>query len=276
MAKTVVTVILVLSAATLALLWGCSDGNGTGPSDDMLTDQHIADTGDGTATDTAALPDAADDVEPDEDADVGVDTAPVEHPCHDEIVDLLPAHDTVATTQIQTEKQGEGYVTFVDATAGGMQAAHSNPYIYFSFDTLDKVQITDLDALSSTQWHLGFKRAVMRANGGDSGPANVSVGRVTADFDSVQTVAPGVFFYVDEFIDDNCEARLDPINDPITAFTPWYDFDMESMRVTPQGVVFLIKLPDGSHLKMKVVDYYDPNNPDRGGVYTIKWAWIEE
>ena len=62
----------------------------------------------------------------------------------------------------------------IDATAGGTAAAADNPYVYLDLMAGTKVDLTDTASLTSTAWHVGFKRAGIKLNGGDSGPGQVA------------------------------------------------------------------------------------------------------
>ena len=72
-------------------------------------------------------------------------------------------------------------VVDLDATAGGVSADADDPanrWTYFSFDA-GEVELSDEEALTSTDWDLGFKRFNIKSNSGPSGPAGV----VTVDPD---------------------------------------------------------------------------------------------
>ncbi len=72
---------------------------------------------------------------------------------------------------------GNAMVTVqIDATAGGFGADPSDPankYAYFNLDTGQVVNISDADATVSGAWHMAFKRANIKLNGGVSGPGAV-------------------------------------------------------------------------------------------------------
>ncbi len=61
----------------------------------------------------------------------------------------------------------------IDATAGGFGADPNDPankYTYFNLDSGQVVDISDADAAVSGAWHMAFKRANIKLNGGVSGP----------------------------------------------------------------------------------------------------------
>ncbi len=64
----------------------------------------------------------------------------------------------------------------IDATAGGFGAPPGDPankYTYFNLDSRQIVDISDADATVSGAWHIAFKRANIKLNGGVSGPGAV-------------------------------------------------------------------------------------------------------
>ncbi|HHI94473.1 MAG TPA: hypothetical protein ENK04_13330 [Gammaproteobacteria bacterium] len=64
----------------------------------------------------------------------------------------------------------------INATAGGRGASANDPankYTYFNLTTNAVVELTDAEAETSSDWHIGFKRTNVKLNSGVSGPANV-------------------------------------------------------------------------------------------------------
>src|SRR6187549_2548388 len=75
----------------------------------------------------------------------------------------------VAATPVEViESSGAELTLYVDATAP--EGPDTSPWVYVSLATGAKLELTDLEALASRDWDLGFKRASIRTNGGDSGP----------------------------------------------------------------------------------------------------------
>jgi len=69
----------------------------------------------------------------------------------------------------------DGSIT-INATAGGLGARPDNPankYTYFNLATNAVVELTDDEAETSSDWHIGFKRTNFKLNSGVSGPASV-------------------------------------------------------------------------------------------------------
>lgn len=77
--------------------------------------------------------------------------------------------------------------TTINATAGGFGTAPDDPankYTYFNLAAKAVVELTDAQAATSSDWHIGFKRTNFKLNGGVSGPASVkgAVADVQDDF----------------------------------------------------------------------------------------------
>ena len=177
--------------------------------------------------------------------------------------------NSVAAGEIMTIEPG---VIFLDGTAGGVKAAAENPYIYVRFDAeAAKVAITDTDSYSSSDWDIAVKRTVIRANGGDSGPAGVSVASVPAATLEEVTMAPETSaFGTDDWVSDDCMYQGGLIGEPLTAFGTWYDYDPATNRPTPQMLVYVVTRADGTMVKLQIRTYY--YNDMAGGNYEIAWA----
>ena len=53
----------------------------------------------------------------------------------------------------------------------------------------------------------------------------------------------------------------------------WYDYDATTHQLTPKAEVWVLRLPDGSHKKLRIVTYYgDPASAMRGAYYRVEWA----
>jgi hypothetical protein len=239
--------LLPLIAALLAPpLAGCSsDSDGDPPADAA------------PSADLAAAEQSAPDLYPDLGAPPDL---PVTAPCSSEWIDAVGAQDRVAPGLVSSQDQGGGVTqTKVDATAGGMQQAFNNPWVYVSLDDGSKVEIDDVAAKTSTAWDLAFRRAVIRVNGGDSGAGQGAVAVVGgATFDDVTAVpdSPSAFI-VDEFIDDSCVISRDAINNITTAIGSWYDYDVDTSRLEPLDNVYVIRRADGQqHVKLVIDSYY--------------------
>ena len=112
-----------------------------------------------------------------------------------------------------------------DATAGGINGAADNPYLYLDLKAGTKVAVNDLDARMSTAWDVSLKRASLRVNGGDSGTGGRKLAVVQAAMLSGVTAAPTTGYTQDDFTDANCALLTLPAGEPLSAFGEWYNYD---------------------------------------------------
>jgi hypothetical protein len=130
-----------------------------------------------------------------------------------------------------------------------------------------------VQALTSTDWHIAFKRSNIRVNGGDSGKAGLSIASVEAAGLADVTAAPAAdTFGVDDWSSDACAFLGSQIQEPLTRMAEWYDYN-ETGRPTPKAVVYVMKTP-GPYVKVEVLGYTDPNMATRTAVYTIEWTTL--
>ena len=198
-------------------------------------------------------------------------------PCESEWIDALSAQDKVSTGVVSTTEVANGVKrTTIDASAGGMNGAASNPFVYVSFTDGSRVDITDLASHSDKTWDLAFRRSVIRVNGGDSGAGGAGIARIAGKtFDEVTAAPAAAAFQGDEFIDDQCKVTRDPINNVQTVFSGadttdlWYAYDMTTSQLTPQPFIWVLKRADGSFVKIEIESYYDNKV---SGHFTLRWA----
>jgi hypothetical protein len=192
-------------------------------------------------------------------------------------LDLLPAGWTpiasVSAGTITTGVQGDANLLTVDATAGGGASAGQQPFVYLDFSGADPVvvDINDVDAFDADRWDLAFKRFVIRANGGNSGPGGVSVAKVAADSLADVTTVPGASqFLEDRWVSNACTLLTDASGAPLTRFGDWYT--VSQGRFLPEPTVYVVTLRDGSHIAVEILSYYgDDANPDTSAVYDLAW-----
>jgi len=160
----------------------------------------------------------------------------------------------------------------IDATAGGTAAAADSPYIYLDLTNGTKVNVTDTAALSSTAWHIAFKRASIKLNGGDSGPGMVMAASVTAATLAEVTTVPGGLAK-DDWADATCMLLAGPTGEPASVMSTWYDYDDQTHVLMVKGEVWVLELEPGVHRKLRITTYYGaPSQPTRGGYYGVEWA----
>lgn len=180
--------------------------------------------------------------------------------------------DVVSTGAVVSA--GAGTAT-IDATAGGSENAADNPYIYIRFSDagIEKAELTDIDAFRNIRWALALKRALIRVNGGDSGPAGVRVAAVAAaSLDAVTELPAEAQFSEDDWVTDDCQLNAGQIGEPVTAIGTWYEYDVETNRLAPSETVYVLDRPDGPAIKFSIEGYYSADS--ESGHYEIAWATL--
>ena len=252
----------------------------------------VADDGDVQAGDTADS--GGSDGGDTDSADAGSDldpvcTEPSEVGCIDEmILDLSLHDDLVSDGDVSNDKDGDDWVSVVDASAGGMYDADKNPWIYLRFtdDGLERVDIDDETALEEMTWHLSARRYILRLNSGTSGPSCVGGAEVKGDYADVTTSdAEGADYNLEHFYDEECKIIEDNSNLPGSldvVLGGWWDY-VSCVATTAQA--FVIQLDDGRLLKFTVEQYYKGDGQDEcnnegstnkeSGIFTFRWRFLE-
>lgn len=218
----------------------------------------------------------------DTDGPVGCTPGPVR--CEDQMVLDLSLNAVVSAGEVASTADGEGWRTEVDARAGGLPGAPTNPWVYIRFaaDGAHRVDIDDFQSLESDEWHIAAKRYGLRLNSGTGGPSCVTTAPVfdLAYEDIVDR--PSVLTQVESFYDPECNIISDRmgLGAPGFAMTPWWTYPG---CVATTGVPFVIDLPDGSSIKFTVDAYYasgqDTCNTtgamgDDAGRFVWRWAFL--
>ncbi|MEJ7727977.1 MAG: HmuY family protein [Polyangiaceae bacterium] len=169
---------------------------------------------------------------------------------------------------------------YIDATAGGFQAAAMNPAVYVKLGDGTKVAVTDPASLSSTDWDLAFKRYVVRSNSGDGGPGNAAAAFLNNKDFAAATLADAQAAMLEQEIwfDENCDYELDATNGLVTTFSSWFMY--EGMVLTPQPGTWVVRGADRTSLyKLELLTYYaDPDGgeePTVGARFRVKVAALQ-
>lgn len=214
--------------------------------------------------------------------DVG-DENQADYRCGSAVIDEWPLHDEVSDGEIDATEDGDITEITIDASAGGFGGAADNPFIYLRLDAAEKAELTDLEALDSTEWDLAFRRTALRTNSADSGPGSVSVAKsVNTTFDDVtQAPADPDRYAIDESFDEQCEPLLDPIGALYTAFNhlnssnpsgseSWYDYGEDGGGVTPtEGDIYVLEIDDRDETYKLEISSWE------SGVYTLRIAPVD-
>ena len=212
---------------------------------------------------------------------------PEEISCLDDIILDLSLHaDKVSEGNVINEQDGNDFVTYVDASAGGYMDAPNNPWIYVKFTQqgAEKVEIDDETALESMDWDLSLKRFLLRLNGGDSGPSCVaSATLLEASYASITEVPEGLMYTEDDFYTSDCTLINDSSglpNSPQVALGAWWTYPG---CVATSMYPHIIQLADGSTIKLVVEAYYGSgqdtcNNTGNMGTdsaqFTLRWSFL--
>ncbi|HSO00138.1 MAG TPA: HmuY family protein [Candidatus Nanopelagicales bacterium] len=165
---------------------------------------------------------------------------------------------------VENEAEGAGWVSTIDATAGGAFTSDPTSYTYgrFTEQGLVKVEISDEQSLESMDWDIAFRRYVIRINSGNSGPSCVTATPIPGDpaYDEV-TAVPETLpqFRTDEYFTAGCELINDGSgleSSPATALAGYYTYPG---CVAMSDRTFIVETAEGRRLKLTVSDYYFPD-----------------
>lgn len=233
-----------------------------------------------------ACPEPSSTLPTDEPATAVCDT-PTEVACEDALYLDLGLQDEVSAGAVSSTADGAGFITQIDATAGGFGQSANNPWVYIKFTAsgAEKVEIDDEEALTSMDWDLAAKRFIIRLNGGSSGPSCVGAAPfLSRTFDDLDTVPEGTRFVQDDYYSSDCTIINDSSglpNSPQVVMGPWWEY---TQCVKTTGVPFLVQLADGKVVKLEMQSYYATgqegcNTNDQGGEgsgnLTMRWAFVD-
>jgi hypothetical protein len=187
---------------------------------------------------------------------------------------LLHPQTKVSTGEVKIIETVDGVAkVYVDASAGGAGgASDSNPRVYLTLAG-KKVEINDVDAETSTDWDIAFKRVDIFTNGGDGGPGKGAAVMVEKDFADV-TAADGKDFAQEKFFTGDCEAQKDNGGFLLTSFSSWYDYDDMTHIPTPYlNRTFVVKAADGTLFKVGLLAYQGKNDGTTTGGQTGQFVF---
>lgn len=208
--------------------------------------------------------------------------------CMDQSIATLPLFESASTRAITAETAPSGeFNTLIDATAGGLSPTESFVYARFTDTGLVKVDLGDEDALASTQWHVAFRRFLIRLNSGVSGPADLRGARTSTGttFPGLTAEPANLLYREEQYFTDTCELVTDTsgLGSPATALSSFWSYPG---CVDMSGNVYVLSLPNDKRVKLEVTSYYSPDNqtrchmtgavnsPSGGGNLRIHWAFI--
>jgi len=176
--------------------------------------------------------------------------------CTSVVQQFLDPKDSVSMASVTVVSDMAGVKTvYVDATAGGFQP--TEPRVYVALSSGMRVDITDKQAPTSTQWDLAFKRYVIFTNSGDTGPGKGGTMIVPKAFDQVTSADAMGTFNVETLVDKDCNPMMDMLGGPNTTFSGWYNYNMQTMQLTPKAVTYIVRGANGTSLyKIAIQTYY--------------------
>jgi len=222
-------------------------------------------------------------------------TEPEPVPCEDQVILGMNLKDEPAPGEITNTPDGEGFLTLIDATAGvtsgTLTPTESYTYGRFTDAGLEKVSLSDEDALTSMDWDMAFRRYIGRINSGNSGPSCVTAARLpgTPVFDDVSSAPDDLTRRSDEYFtaEPSCELIADGTGlpgSPATALSSYWTYPT---CVQMTGNVYIVQLADGRQLKLTVTHFYNdeaqqqcqeeesiPMADTGSGNVQLRWAFL--
>lgn len=196
--------------------------------------------------------------------------------CNAAIEQVLKPIDMVSTGDVAIVSESGGVRTlYIDASAGGPNVAEMNPRVYVDLSTAKRVDISDVQARTSTAWDLALRRYVMFTNGGTGGPGMGGSLVVGKAFDQVTAAdAAGKTFAVEAFVDQDCNQNMDPLGGILTTMSDWYDYNQQTNTVTPKkNFTYIIRGASGKLFKLAILQFYglpDGGTGSSGGHFIVQ------
>lgn len=186
---------------------------------------------------------------------------------------LLNPIPKVSTGEVMVVSQtGSTKVLYVDASAGGTAGAATRPRTYVNLERGARVDVSDPDSLTSTDWDLALKRTVIYTNGGEGGPGQGAAIQLAKGFSSV-TAADLDKATPEKFFDADCVVLPNPIGDPPTTFADWYNYDQATNIPTPRTVTYGVVGGTGKKYKVAIESYSAQKDGGVGsatGIFLVK------
>ncbi|MCS6902588.1 MAG: HmuY family protein [Myxococcales bacterium] len=202
-----------------------------------------------------------------------------EPPCTEALASLLGHVDKVSEGQVLVVKEEGGVRTlYVDASAGGQQAAPENPRVYVELAYGKRVDVTDPQASKSDAWDLALKRALIFTNSGDGGPGGGGAVFLPGKTFEQVTSANTEELSEEAFVSEDCIPHLDQTQTVQTTFTGWYIYNEATHKLSPTPGVFVVRGSKGALYKIEILSYY--GEPDgstdgmSGGRYLLRIAGL--
>lgn len=208
--------------------------------------------------------------------------------CSDQAIQSLGLFTTVSSGSVVNGSDAVGFKATIDATAGGSSPTQSYVYARFGELGLEKVSISDVQALDSVDWDIAFRRFVVRLNSGDSGPSCVGGQEVSANYDSLTTVPTGFLPEGDDFLTraPACTFVADGSglgSSPKTVTSSFYQY---TTCLLMTGKTYVVQTRAGKHVKLTMTGYYSTEAAQAscqssgssggapGGTIRLRWMYL--
>jgi hypothetical protein len=171
-----------------------------------------------------------------------------------------------------TKSLGNGiFETEIDATS-------YSAWAYFDFEAQNQVAVTD--PATNSAWDIGFKRFMVKLNGGASGAAGVTVVALNGDDFTARTQAPSPFTPETTDVPDVGDANdacrpttsgvlFALLNSMTSPSACWFAY--ATGVLTTRDISYVIKTATPRYFKLKMLSYYGPT----GTSGKIRFQWGE-
>ena len=165
--------------------------------------------------------------------------------------------DEEAIKNPEPREVGDSLTDVVTYTINAESLEH---WVYFDFS---KGSIVEVPNPSSLDWDIGFRRALIITNSGQSNPGGMGgVAKLeNTEFESVKET-PESGYAVD--------VRRSPTETENPAMKKWYDYSFMTHVLKPKKNIYIIRTADGKYAKMQILKYYCGRLT---GCYTIKYVY---
>ena len=183
------------------------------------------------------------------------------------IAELFGTNAEASSPEATFTQDGEADRVVLDASFGGPANAAQTSYAYLDLDTATVLELSDAEALSNAEWDVAFNRSLVRLNGGDSGPGQLSLTRVdSTTWEDASAPTDATPWDQDDVIDEQCERVTFGQGFLKTAFGQWYDYDFVTHEVSViEDTVFFVHDGASDTVTKLQIEAYDD------GIYTIRW-----
>ncbi len=164
-------------------------------------------------------------------------------------------------TEIKNPEPKEVEEALTDVVTYTINASSLEHWVYFDFS---KGSVIETGDPSSLDWDIGFKRALVISNSGQTNPqGGGGIAKLeNTDLESVKE-APESGYTVD--------IRVNPTETENPVIKKWYEYSYMTHILKPKkGDVYVIRTADGKFAKMQILKYYCGRLT---GCYTIKYVY---